>query len=311
MLADRFLDRLAQLGPVRRDEPMSRHTTFQVGGPVLAYLAAPDCATLRAAALLAREWETPLLIIGAGSNLLVSDAGVRALVIETWANGESLGPLQECDDGALAWVFAGMPLPRLAHQAAAAGLGGAEWAVGIPGTVGGAAVNNAGAHGGDMAGLLHSLRLLQHGEERVVPAADLEMAYRTTRLRREADADAGDTAVVLGARLRFQRRRAGELQAHIAEYVAHRRATQPGQRSVGSIFKNPPGHASGWLIEQAGLKGLRIGDAEVSPKHGNFIVNRGRARAADVCELIQRIQEKIRETFGITLELEIQKVGEF
>jgi len=204
-------------------------------------------------------------------------------------------------------VYSGAPLPRLAYEAAGVGLAGLEWAVGIPGTVGGGVVNNAGAHGSDMAAVIRRIRVTDGRDERIIEQGDLGYGYRESNFRTRWVAD---PPVVLEVEIALHADSPKAIRHRIAEHAAHRRATQPGQRSVGSIFKNPPGKAAGWLIEQAGLKGRRAGDAQISTKHGNFIVNRGRARASDVNELIRLIQDTVKAQFGVQLELEIQPVGE-
>lgn len=303
MLNETFLSRLEAIVPVLRDEPMARHTTLNVGGPAAAYVSATDACALRDVLRLAREAEAPVFIMGAGSNLLVSDAGIDALAVHTWANSQTL---DIDEDTTAAWVYAGAPLPRIAYQAAAWGLSGLEWSVGVPGTVGGGVVNNAGAHGSDMASILRAVRIFDGQEERVLKKDDLGYGYRVSNFR-SAWADA--PPVVLEAEIEVRPDDKSAIKKRIEEYVTHRRTTQPSQRSVGSIFKNPPDKAAGKLIEEAGLKGRRAGDAEISTKHGNFIVNRGQARAGDVYELVTLIRETVKTAFGIDLELEIQPVG--
>lgn len=314
MLADAFLSELQKLLPVRREEPMARHTTFHIGGPADAYVQARTCQQLQKAVALALHWEVPLFVLGAGSNLLVGDKGIHGLVVETWANEDLPAErlqmkASSCVSPVRVWAFCGMPLPRLAYQTARAGLAGLEWAVGIPGTVGGGVVNNAGAHGGAMADVVRLILVQEAGGQRVLTQEELAFGYRVSHFRGPA-AELGTTPVILAAELELTPEAPEMLEARIAENVAHRRTTQPSQRSMGSIFKNPEGHAAGWLIEQVGLKGHRIGDAQISAKHANFIVNRGRATATEVNELIYLAQERVAATFGIQLELEIQSVGE-
>ncbi|MBI2887682.1 MAG: UDP-N-acetylmuramate dehydrogenase [Chloroflexi bacterium] len=314
MLSETFLSQLQRIAPVRREEPLALHVTLRIGGPAEAYLQARGCRQLRQAAALAHQWEAPLFLLGAGSNLLVSDRGLRGLVVETWANRDAPLNLPSpgqplCPEAMPVWAFAGTPLPRLARRAARAGLAGLEWAVGIPGTVAGGVVNNAGAHGGDMAGVVRSVLVATPAGERVLDPADLDFGYRQSVFRQEAPAAAAP-GTILAVELALTRDAPEAIQARMAQYADYRRSTQPSQRSVGSIFKNPEGFAAGWLIEQTGLKGQRAGDAQISSKHANFIVNRGHATAAAVEELILLAQDAVRETFGLTLELEIQRVGE-
>ncbi|MSQ27679.1 MAG: UDP-N-acetylmuramate dehydrogenase [Dehalococcoidia bacterium] len=288
---------------------MSRHTSFRIGGPAEVFVRVDSRETLRTAAAIAAEASLDVLYVGGGSNLLVSDAGAGGLVVETWTNRD---PFEGVDlapggDGTVSlWVFSGVPLPRLATMAARRGLSGMEWAAGIPGTVGGGVVNNAGAHGSSMAEAVSAVSVWTPQGDRELRAGELGYGYRTSRFR---TGGFDPSTVVLAARLVFRPDEPAAIEGRIAEYTAYRRATQPSQRSVGSIFKNPPGASAGRLLEEAGMKGTRIGDAEISPKHANFIVNRGHARAAEVLELINLTQQRVLAEFGIRLELEIQPVG--
>ena len=308
-----FVVELERLLPARRQEPMSRHTTFQIGGPADYYAQAQTVAQLRSVGALAHREGVPLFIIGAGSNLLVSDAGIAGLVVETWSNDDPLAqhPPQTDPDNPtqrVLRVYSGVPLPRLALRAAAAGLTGLEWAVGIPGTVGGGVVNNAGAHGSQMADIVRSVLVLDAQGERWVPQEELGYGYRTSNFRTQWVAGA-PPPVVLAAELALTEAAPAAIQQRIQEYTAHRKATQPSQRSIGSIFKNPPRQAAGWYLDQAGLKGAAVGDAQISTKHANFIVNRGKATAAQVTELMAVAQQRVGEVFGVRLEPEIQPVG--
>lgn len=306
-----FLTDLEKLAPVKRGEPMARHTTMHIGGPADAYVAVQDCGQLSAVAALAQRVGAPMFLVGGGSNLLVSDAGLDALVVETWANLDALAvhpPVAGHDGEVRVHAFAGVPLPRLAHQTARAGLTGLEWASGIPGTVGGGMVNNAGAHGGCMADCVAEALVLLDGREERLPVEDLGFSYRDSHFRGKWS-EQGRGAVVLAAELRLRQADPAECERKVQECLDYRKATQPTQRSVGSIFKNPPGNAAGRFIEQAGLKGARSGDAEISTVHANFIVNRGQATARDVNALVALAQQRVFEQAGIRLELEIERVG--
>ena len=312
MISTQFGRRLDVLGRefrVLRNEPMSRHTSFRIGGPAGAYVHVHSVETLRAAASIAADASLEGLYAGAGSNLLVSDQGVRGLVIETWTNQDPFEgiDLSPGENGKThVWVFSGIPLPRLAAMAARRGLSGMEWATGIPGTVGGAVVNNAGAHGSTMAGVVTAVSTWGPAGQREWHVDDLGYGYRTSKFRTGVfDA----SSVVLAARFVFQPDAPRAIEARIAEHTAYRRSTQPSQSSVGSIFKNPPGDSAGRLLERAGLKGARVGDAEISTKHANFIVNLGHARASEVMALINLAGERVLAAFGVRLELEIQLVG--
>jgi len=311
-LSSAFLAELERLTPVRRNEPLARHTTMAIGGPAEAYVEAHDCDRLAAVAALAQREGVALFLLGGGSNLLVSDAGLEGLVVETWSNVDALTghpPAPVAGSGAVRLhAFCGVPLPRLAHQTAKAGLSGIEWAAGIPGTVGGGIVNNAGAHGGCMADTVRQVHVLRDGRAERLSAAEVGFTYRHTNFRGVWAAQ-HPAVVILAAELELQPAAPTTCEHRVQECVEYRRATQPAQRSVGSIFKNPPGNAAGRLIEQTGLKGATSGDAEISTVHANFIVNRGRATARDVNALVALAQQRVYEQFGVTLELEIQRVG--
>ena len=289
-----FRDRL------RRGEPLARYTAARLGGPADALLAVRSADELAEAVRLLWEAEIPFHILGGGSNVLVSDRGVRGVVLLNRARKARFA-----ERGV--WAEAGANLGALARQAAIKGLGGLEWAGGIPGTLGGAVSGNAGAHGGDIAAILERAEILHRERGRLhISAADLGFGYRTSALKR------GELpGIVLSASLRLHPRPPEEIQARMETYLEHRRRTQPPGASMGSMFKNPPGDYAGRLIEAAGLKGTRIGGAEISPVHANFFINRGGATAQDVYRLIQLARETVARQFGITLELEIELLGEF
>jgi UDP-N-acetylmuramate dehydrogenase len=244
----------------------------------------------------------PLFLLGAGSNVLVSDLGIRGLVIKNRAQRleREEGPSSEL---MTLYAESGVTLARLARETAREGLGGLEWAVGIPGTLGGAVVCNAGAYGGCIGDVLRSVEVITpEGDIHELNVDELGLGYRHSNF------DWNKTILSLRLALRYESMEA--LEARIVQYTAQRRRSQPSQPSAGSVFKNPPHCAAGWLIEQAGLKGYRLGDAQISPKHANFIVNLGRAKAAEVRALMQLAQEKVQERFNIQLEPEIELVGE-
>ncbi|QNI69188.1 UDP-N-acetylmuramate dehydrogenase [Cyanobium sp. NS01] len=294
---------LSQLPGLRQGTDLRAFTTWKVGGPAEWFAEPGSDAEL--AALAAWAWREGLALrcIGAGSNLLIADAGLAGLTLcNRRLQGASL-------DGGSGWVeaAAGEPIPTLARKAARAGLSGLEWAVGIPGTVGGAAVMNAGAQGGCTAEWLHSVRLLDPARpDQVVEleARDLDLAYRHSRLQQEP-------WIVLSARFQLQPGHDPELVRERTSANLHSRtSTQPYQQpSCGSVFRNPEPHKAGRLIEELGLKGLRIGDAEVSRIHANFIVNAGEARAADIDALIADVQRRVLERHGIALHPEVKRLG--
>jgi UDP-N-acetylmuramate dehydrogenase len=310
---DRLLAELAVTfgDRTRRNEPLAAHTTFRIGGPAEVWLAVESAAELVQAVTLARQHGWPAIVLGSGANVLVSDAGVRGLVIENRAGRVDFPPLEETEAGAEVALTAesGVVLPGLARRCARRGLSGLEWAVGVPGTVGGAVVNNAGAYGSDLAHNLVEAELLSPGGERLwQPAAWFEYGYRNSRLKKLA---ASDRWIVLQARLRLQVAPPAEIEARMAAFNEQRKASQPPGATIGSMFKNPPGDYAGRLIEAAGLKGYRQGQAQISPVHANFFQNLGDATATDVMALIQTARTAVKQKFGIELELEIELVGEF
>lgn len=284
-------------GSIRFDEPMDRHTTFRIGGPADRF-AVP--AGIRDFQALLRESpaEEKITVVGAGSNLLVSDQGVRGTVVHTrcmeWIRIQ----------GHRASVGAGVMLPGLLRRLVRRGLGGMEWAAGIPGSVGGAVRMNAGTPEASMADHLVSVTLLHRsGKLEDREAREIDFGYRRMALPEDV--------WIAGAALELEPGNPEAIERKVRENMEARRQRQPlGFPSAGSVFKNPPGDFAGRLIEAAGMKGERVGDAEISEVHANFIVNRGRARAADVLALIRKVREKVFQEFGVLLELEIRVLGE-
>jgi len=294
-----------QLAPerVRADEPLARHTFYRIGGPADLLVTVESAAELAAVVALARQHGVPFFILGNGSNLLVADAGLRGLVVENQARAVQW---LEGDDAATVRAESGASLSRLAREAARRGWDGLTWACGIPGTVGGGVVQNAGAHGSSLADVLQSIEVLDTGSHtRLMAVNELELGYRDSRFRKP---DAGQW-VILTAEMALLRGDAAELTARVAEYDTWRRMHQPAGASCGSVFKNPTGDHAGRLIQAAGLKGRRVGGAEISTLHANFIVNHGGATAAGVLALIELARQAVQEQFGVSLELEMQLVG--
>ena len=286
-------------GRARTDEPLAPHTTFRVGGPADVFVEARTIDDLVNFVRLARQHGVSFFILGNGSNLLVRDGGIRGLVIENHCDQHSLDATT-----AIFTAESGASLPGIANRLARQGWSGLEWAIGVPGTLGGAVVGNAGAHGGSIADNLVAVTILDaDGATRRLPKTDCAFAYRTSRFKRDA------REVVLSAEFALRRDDPPACIARMNAYTEHRRRTQPTEPSVGSMFKNPPGDYAGRLIEQAGLKGTRVGNVEVSRVHANFFVNRGGATAQDALRLVEIAQRAVREKFGIALELEIQVVG--
>lgn len=283
---------------VLRDEPMSRHTSWHVGGPADLFFKPLDVADL-AQFLQSLEACTPILWIGLGSNLLVRDGGIRGAVVDTHG---ALGELERLDEHEV-WCAAGVSCAKLARQCIKWGLGPAEFFAGIPGTLGGALAMNAGAFGGETwSHVIRVVTLDREGVRRERPASDYQVSYR------HVVGPANEW--FLGARLRFQMR-PGVSKDDIRMLLARRKATQPiGEWSCGSVFTNPPGDHAARLIEEAGLKGQRIGGARVSPMHANFIVNDGSASAADIERLIEHVIATVEQHHGIRLRPEVRIVGE-
>lgn len=299
------VDALAQrLGiALSRDEPMSRHTTFRVGGPVDRMIFPRSREDLRALLRLLAADGIPWRVIGNGSNLLVSDRGLSgvALVLE--------GEFQEIcllPDGVTVRAGAGLPLRRLCAFARENGLAGLEFAWGIPGTVGGAVFMNAGAYGGETKdALAAATHMTAAGEVATLPAEELGLGYRRSRYGESGD-------IILRADFRLTKGDPAAIGETMDSLMARRKEKQPiGLPSAGSVFKRPEGGYAAALIERCGLKGERVGGAQVSPKHAGFIVNTGGATCADVLALTRKIQETVLRETGVTLEPEVKILGEF
>ncbi|HYO87776.1 MAG TPA: UDP-N-acetylmuramate dehydrogenase [Candidatus Limnocylindrales bacterium] len=284
------------------NEPMSKHTAVRLGGPAdWLYTARESSDEL--AAVVGAAWvaNVPVRVLGGGANVLVSDAGVRGLIVLNHVTSVEF-------QGERVRVSAGHSLTTLARKCAARGLAGFEWAASVPGTLGGAVVNNAGAHGGDMAGNLESADVLDAERGRItLTLNDLAFGYRTSVLKARTDR----RFLVLGALLRLTPGDPAAISARIDEFVAYRKRTQPPGASLGSIFKNPPGDYAGRLIEACGLKGIAVGGVQVSPVHGNFFIHRGGADAADYSALIDRVQAEVLAQTGVRLEPEIERLGDW
>lgn len=277
-------------------------TSTRIGGPADALITVKSADEL--AETVARLWELGVAytLFGGGSNVLVSDRGVRGVVILNRAKAVRF----ETGDQPKVWAEAGAGFSSLAQRAAEEGLSGLEWAAAVPGTVGGAVYGNAGAFDGDMAGnLIYAELLTENGRERW-PVEKMEYGYRTSALKRSTL-----KFVILAAEMRLSHSTKEAVRFKISEFVSRRKSTQPPGASMGSMFKNPPGDFAGRLIEAAGLKGTRIGNAEISSVHGNFFVNHGDTKASDIRALIELAQKTVAEKFGIKLELEIEMIGEW
>ena len=283
------------------DEPLARYTSARIGGPADYVTVAGNVEVLLGAVAHAQERGLDWLVLGSGSNVLVSEAGVRGMVIVNktrqvafWGDGR-------------VYAESGVNLISLARNCIARGLAGLEWAVSVPGTVGGAVVGNAGAHGGDIATVLERASILKpDGTVVEWTAEQFQYEYRDSLLKREKSG-----RVVLAATFRLKLADVGELASRADQFVARRKATQPPGASIGSMFKNPNGDYAGRLIEAAGLKGMRIGGAQISPVHANFFINADNATADDVKALVDRARQQVQQRFGVELELEIELIGEW
>jgi UDP-N-acetylmuramate dehydrogenase len=287
-----------------RDEPLARFTTMRVGGPADLFASVHNAFELKAIVRFARARGLPHLVLGRGSDVVISDAGVRGLVIQDRAEGSKVvGETYIAD--------AGVPMARAATETQKAGLSGLEFGLAIPGSVGGAVWANAGAHESEMAAVLTSARvLLADGTEVDIPVADLGLTYRDSRFKHGSpDAPA---ELVIEATFRLEPADADTIKRRLDDIRHWRQAHQPlGLPSAGSVFRNPPGESAGRLIDEAGLKGTRIGGAVVSEKHANFIVNDQKGSATDVRRLAERVQAEVLARHGVALEFEIQFLGDW
>jgi UDP-N-acetylmuramate dehydrogenase len=281
---------------------LAPYTSARIGGPADALVTVSSADELADTVLRLWQIDVPWVILGGGSNVLVSDRGVRGVVVLNKAKDVSF------DMGSKPKVRAeaGVIFANLARRTASRGMSGLEWAAAVPGTVGGAVYGNAGAFGGDMAGSLILTELLTDTGREIWPVEKMEYVYRSSVLKRKSL-----NFVVLWADLRLEHSSKEDVSAKIAQFSGRRKDSQPPGASMGSMFKNPPGDFAGRLIEAAGLKGTRIGNAEISPVHANFFINHGQTKAEDVRALANLARESVSEKFGIQLELEIEFVGEW
>ena len=285
---------------VLENEPMSRHTTFRVGGPA-DMLIQPPKEKLAEILKLCGQYGQSYCVIGNGSNLLVGDKGIRGLVIEMVSREDEFSI-----DGEMMTVGAGMLLSKAAHLAAGAGLSGMEFAAGIPGSIGGAVVMNAGAYGGEMKDILRAVTVLDGaGREKCLAAEELELGYRKSCILKNG-------YLVTEAVVGLKKDDREKIRARMEELRQKRVEKQPLEYpSAGSTFKRPEGYFAGKLIMDCGLRGYRVGGAQVSPKHCGFVINAQDATAADVLALIRDVQDKVYEKFQIKLETEIRFLGDF
>lgn len=303
---------------VRKNEPMRRHTTLRVGGPADYFLNATDLDTLAEVAALSQRFGLPLLLLGEGSNVCVSDAGVRGMVLRNACQRAEIGPVTRVD--------CGHNLMRLFVKTMQAGLSGLEFAVGIPGTVGGALVSNAGAYRANICDLVAQVEVVEDGERKCVEPGWMEFSYRDSRLRRPG----GKPAALLGVTLRLTPAPKTQVRLKARDIQMQRILKQPWEPSAGSFFKNVNDRAlaeslpnlpaplkqagvvpTAFLSEACGFKGFAIGGAAISPKHANFIVNRGRATAADIRQVAETVKRGVLARFGVHLEEEVLYIGDW
>ena len=322
-------------GRIRRDEPLARHGTFGVGGPADIWVSLETPRELFDLVRLCMQDHWPLLLVGNGTNTLYADAGARGIVARIALNSYEI---EDHGDGtALLLADAGVSWPRLLNELAVLGWGGLEFGPGIPGTLGGGIISNAGAHNSEIGEVLEWVEVLdarsgsESEDEMTVPNLrrymrdELNLSYRHSRFRSERRvwfdekgypivAPSGliePPEIIVQVGVRLHRDDPEKLRSLIEQYKQHRKMTQPPQQSAGSVFKNPPGDFAGRLIEQVGLKGRIHGKAQISERHANFIVNQGGANAADVVALIVEARNRVLERFGVELELEVELRGEW
>ena len=321
---------------VRRNELLAHHSAFGVGGPADVWISLTSKEELVGLVRLCAERHYPLLITGNGTNVLYADAGVRGIVARVALDAYRLE--EHGDDTALLIAEAGLSWPRLLHELAPSGWAGLEFGVGIPGTLGGGVISNAGAHNDDLGQVLAWIEVLDArgsnvaGEDQLaVPLVrrylhdELDLGYRQSRFRAQRQVrfdkqghlfppprgmiEPGEIIMLLGILL--HRTDPRELSAHIAQYKHHRQLTEPAQRHAGTVFKDPPGEGASHLVDQVGLRGKTYGKAQISERNANYIVNRGGAQAADVAALIMEAHRRVLEQLGVDLELDVELRGEW
>lgn len=295
------LQKLLGEAKVLVQEPMASHTTFRIGGPADYFVMPETVEELAAVLKLCKEEQMPYFILGNGSNLLVGDKGFRGVVIQLYKNFDGI----QIDETKVT-AKAGAMLIRVAKESGKAGLTGLEFASGIPGTIGGAMVMNAGAYGGEMKDVVTAVTVLtKEGDIKNLTGDEMNFRYRGSVVEDEG-------YIVLEAVMELKEGNLEEIQARIDELSIQRKTKQPIEYpSAGSTFKRPEGYFAGKLIQDAQLRGYRVGGAQVSEKHCGFVINAGGATAADVMQLMQDVSDKVNAQFGVTLEPEVKRVGEF
>jgi UDP-N-acetylmuramate dehydrogenase len=303
-----FIKALEAVVPTRRDEPLSRHTTIGIGGPADAYVSPVSGSQISAVLELCSKAGVPVFVLGSGSNIVVGDLGMRGVTISNRA--QALSEAQSLRNGRERFLFraeSGCSFAAVSRQLSFAGYAGLEWACGIPGTIGGAVVYNAGAYGGCLGDVLLRIGIwdAEQGES-VLEASELGLVYRGSAFTRGLMAG----RAVLWADFALWQGDATELRSRVADYDSRRLKAQPRGRNAGSFFKNPAGQPAWRLLEAVGMRGYQVGGAQFSDKHCNFLINAGGALAADVAALKREAQTRVQEQFGIALENEVSLVGE-
>lgn len=289
---------------LQENVPMSGFTSVRIGGPADALLIANTAADLEEFATFLWDLQVPFLLLGGGSNVLVSDKGIRGMVV---INRTSEIRIEAQSEPPTAWAESGVSLVSLARKTAEMGLSGLEWSAPIPGSVGGALYGNAGAHGGEICRVFALAEILHPMEGKLSWNYDqMKFAYRTTGLKQ---GESG--AIILAARFKLERSTSEEVLAKMKEFADRRRAHQPAGFSIGSTFRNPAGDKAGRLIEAAGLKGHRLGGAVISDMHANFVMNDSNATAADYFGLVKHAKSVVKSKFGVDLHPEIELIGEW
>jgi UDP-N-acetylmuramate dehydrogenase len=284
--------------------PLSGYTAARIGGPADVLVQVRSADELAQAAGTMWKMELPFVLLGSGSNVLVGDRGVRGVVI---VNHSGLVKFNSHAEPPTVWAESGITPNNIAQRAARLGLAGFEWAASIPGSLGGAIYGNAGANDGDMAGNLISVDIIHRDNGRQSwPVMKMEYGYRTSILKRTHP-----PVVILSAKLAFKRADPQVIQKKMEQFSTRRRLNQPPGASMGSMFKNPQGDKAGRLIEAAGLKGRQIGHAAISTQHANFFINTGETKASDMRALIELAHKAVLDQFGISLELEVELIGEW
>ena len=301
---EKFYEELKQIlaeDYIKLKEPMKNHTTFRIGGEADYFVTPQTKEEVQAVAACCKKFEVPYYIIGNGSNLLVSDRGYRGVIIQIFKMMNQITVEHN-----LIIAQAGALLSAIAAKALENSLSGFEFAAGIPGTLGGACVMNAGAYGGEMKQVLKEVTVMDYqGRIDTLSVCELEMGYRTSRIAKE-------NLIVLEAKIELEQGNSQEIRSLMDELREKRVTKQPLEYpSAGSTFKRPEGYFAGKLIQDSGLRGFSVGGAQVSEKHCGFVINKDQATAADVEELMRQVSAKVKEKFGVTLEPEVKRLGEF